>query len=86
MSSVTGVLQAGDELRLHGDLAGLRVARADLDQAHAATAHHRQARMPAVVRDLDARQPRGLDAVEPPPGGNLDFAVVDEDGGHGGSG
>ncbi len=39
--------------------------------------------MPAVVRDFDPRQPRSLDGVDPPRGGNFDFAVVDQDGGHG---
>ena len=34
----------GDELRLHGDLAGLRVAGAGLDEAHAATADDGQSR------------------------------------------
>ena len=73
---------AGHELGLHLDLARLGVAIARLDQAHAATAHDRQAGVVAVVRDLDARPLGGLDGVDAPAVGQFDFASVDGDLGH----
>ena len=74
---------AGHELGLHLDLARLGVAIARLDQAHAATAHDRQARVVAVVRDLDAGPLGGLDRVDALAVRQFDFASVDGDLGHG---
>ena len=73
---------AGHELGLHLDLARLGVARARLDQAHAATAHDRKTGMVAVVRDLDAGPFGGLDGVDPQAVRQLDLASVYGDFGH----
>jgi hypothetical protein len=51
---VAGVWQAGTSLGTIETLPVSGIARAGFDQAHAATGHDRQARMPAVVRNLDA--------------------------------
>ena len=73
---------AGHELGLHLDLARLGVAVARLDQAHAATAHDRQAGVVAVMRDLDAGPFGGLDGVHALAVRQFDFASVDGDFGH----
>ena len=49
---------------------------ADLDQAHPATRHDRQRRMPAIVRNLDADPLRSLNAIQPLLGAELDRLVV----------
>ncbi len=73
----------GDELGEHRNLAGFRVADARLDQAHPATAHHRQARVPAIMRDLDPQPGGGLDAVEPLALGDFELPAVDQYARHG---
>ena len=50
----------------------VRLLLPDLDQAHPATRHDRQRRMPAIVRNLDADPLRRLNAVQPLLGPDLD--------------
>ena len=71
------------QLRHHRDGAGIGVARATFDQAHAATRHDRQPGMPAVVRNLDAGALGSLDAVEALLVADFDFAAIYEDDTHG---
>jgi hypothetical protein len=47
------------------DFAGLRVPRANLDEAHPATADNRKARVPAVMGNFNSGSARNLDAIEP---------------------
>ena len=58
------------------------VLLARFDQAHAAARHDRQARMPAVIRNLDAGALGRLNAVEALFIADGDFDSVDDDGGH----
>ena len=77
-----GRLAAGDELRDHRDLARLGIPLAGLNQTHPAACHHREAWVPAVVRNLHSGPPGGLDAVEPLLGADLNLTSIDDDGGH----
>src|SRR5262249_34337139 len=58
-------LTSRNQLGNHRDRAGLGVPRAAFDQAHPATGHDRQPRMPAVVRNNDAGPQRDLNSIEP---------------------
>ncbi len=77
-----GGAACGNELREHRYVARLGVSRAELHQAHAAAANHRQTGVPAVVRYLDAGPPGRLNPVDAPAVWKLDFVLVDDCGGH----
>ncbi len=82
---LVGVRRGGadDHAVLHhlGGAGGLELAHAfDLDHAHAALADDRQARVIAVVGDLNSDLESGFDQVGA--GGHLDRASVDGQGRH----
>ena len=56
--SLAGVWQAGTSLGTIVICAGFGIARAGFDQAHPATGHDRQARVPAIAGNVDARRAR----------------------------
>ena len=74
-------LASGHQLGQNADFA-VGCTRAGFDQAHAAACYDGQAGMPAVMRNLDAGAPRGLNAVEPLVVGDFDFLSVDKNDGH----
>jgi hypothetical protein len=70
---VAGRLEFGE----HGDVAGLRVPFADLDQTHPATAHHGKPRMKAKMGNLHPGQRCRLNAVKLLAFGQLNFPIID---------
>jgi hypothetical protein len=76
-----GRLAAGNQLRLHRDTT-VRLLLADFHQTHATTGNDREARVIAVVRNLDVRALSRLNAVDLLLCAELNCTVIDINGWH----